>query len=149
MIGCSNRYLYIGILNAIGNVRKAELDEHSQGNDPHMRGDWMIGRIEDYLDACWQDDGQSSKTCRWCQLNEPGQHAEDCPCLALSLALQQRDSLVDYIKALKRNMTMQGAIRLAKKSARSEMKARVDESTLRLEAALARLRELGIDEMLR
>jgi hypothetical protein len=69
--------------------------------------------------------------------------------VALSLALQQRDALAGFVKAEKRNMTMRSALRLARKPAKPEVKRRLDETVLELESALARLRELGIEEIVR
>jgi hypothetical protein len=69
--------------------------------------------------------------------------------VALSLALEQRDALANYVKAEKRNLIMHGALRLAKKSAKDDMKRKRDEAAMLLEAALTRLRELGIEDMVR
>ena len=44
---------------------------------------------------------------------------------------------------------MQAAVRLAKKPDRSQVRRRLDEGILALEAAVARLRQLGIEGMVR
>ena len=114
----------------------------------------MTDDLNVVLENCWED-GTSpdaltiEKHCRWCHHSKPAGHDPECPCVALSLALQQRDALAGYAKAEKRNVIMQGAVRLANKSAKAAMKRRLDETVLLLEAALARLRELGIGEMVR
>jgi hypothetical protein len=114
----------------------------------------MSDDLKVVLDNCWVD-GTSPDTltvqrfCRWCHYSRPGEHDPECPCVALSLALQQRDALAGYAKAEKRNVVMQGAVRLANKSAKAEMKQRLNETVLLLEAAIARLRDLGIEEMVR
>jgi len=106
------------------------------------------------LESCWEGIAGSraagaDQFCRWCHHVEPGMHSPDCPCMALSLALEQRDALASYIMAERRNMVLQGAFRLARGSARADMKQRLDEAALQLEAASARLRDLGIEEMVR
>ena len=114
----------------------------------------MTDDLEAVLESCWRE-GISSyplttgKRCRWCHHSKPTDHDPECPCVALSLALQQRDALLSYLRAEKRNVTMQGAVRLARESAKADTKRRLDETVLLLEAALARLRELGIEEMVR
>ena len=114
----------------------------------------MTDDLKAVLENCWGD-GTTLATltlqrfCRWCHHSSPGEHDPGCPCVALSLALQQRDALAGYAKAEKRNVIMQGAVRLAKKAAKAEMKRRLDETVLLLESALARLRQLGIEEMVR
>lgn len=114
----------------------------------------MGNELREVLEGCWRSEGATEDTaveaiCRWCERMRRQGHEPGCPCTALDLALQQRDALAAYIKAEKRSAVMQGALRLAKKSAKVEVKQRVDESALQLEATLARLRELGIEEMVR
>ncbi len=114
----------------------------------------MADPLEAVLEVCWEDGkstdaGASEQICRWCHYDSPGEHAPDCPCAALSLALQQRDALAAYAKAEKRYVFMQGAVRLAKKPDKAEMRRRLDEAVLTLEAALSRLNELGIEDMVR
>lgn len=114
----------------------------------------MTDDLKAVLENCWgnttgPDMLSRQRSCRWCHHSHPGEHDPECPCVALSLALQQRDALAGYARAEKRNIIMQGAVRLARKSAKAEMKQRMDETVLRVEAALARLRELGIEEMVR
>lgn len=111
----------------------------------------MTDAPEDVLQACWRPGevrGQE-RTCRCCHQGESQGHDPECPCGALDLALQQRDALATYTKAEKRNWMLQSAVRLARKSGRSEVKERLDRSALELEAAHARLRELGIDDKVR
>ena len=114
----------------------------------------MTDDLKAVLENCWRD-GTSPDTltrqrsCRWCHHGNPGEHDPECPCVALSLALLQRDALAGYVKAEKRNVIMQGAVRLARRPAKGEMKRRLDETVLLLEAARARLRELGIEELVR
>jgi hypothetical protein len=110
--------------------------------------------LEAVLEDCWAesskaDTGAVEESCRWCHQSKDQGHTPDCPCGALFLALQQRDALAAYVKAEKRNIVMQGAIRLAKRNSKAEVKRRLEESALQLEAAHARLRELGIEEMVR
>jgi len=114
----------------------------------------MTDNLKAVLENCWGDSTSPDtlaiqQFCQWCHHSNPGEHDPECPCVALSLALQQRDALAGYAKAEKRYVTMQGAVRLANKSAKAEMKLRLNETVLRLEAALARLHELGIEEMVR
>jgi len=114
----------------------------------------MTDDLKAVLENCWGDGASPDtltlqRSCRWCHDSNPGEHDPECPCVALSLALQQRDALAGYAKAEKRTAIMQGAVRLARKSAKGEMKRRLDEAVLQLEAAIARLRELGIEEMVR
>ncbi len=118
----------------------------------NWEGGMMGDDLKAVLEICWEsnpsDDDSDQANCRWCHHPMAGEHDPACPCLALSLALQQRDALASYIKAEKRSFTMQGALRLAKKTAKSQMKQRVDQAALELEAALACLRELGIEELI-
>ena len=114
----------------------------------------MTDNLEAVLENCWRDGSSSvplptGKLCRWCHHSRPAHHDPECPCVALSLALQQRDALASYLRAEKRNVTMQGAVRLARESAKADTKRRLDETVLLLEAALARLRELAIEDMVR
>jgi hypothetical protein len=112
----------------------------------------MTDDLKAALESCWQEnEGTKSdeRFCRWCRHDQPGEHTLDCPCTILSLALQQRDALAAYIKAVQRSATMQGAVRLAKKTARTDLKEKLAEAVLQLEGALAMLRELGIEEMVR
>jgi hypothetical protein len=105
------------------------------------------------LDRSWGTGGprasSADPSCRWCGKSRSEGHAEDCPCVALDLALRQRDALADYVKAEKRMVIMQGAFHLAKKPAKADVKRRLDEAALLLEARLRRLSDLGIEEMVR
>ena len=106
------------------------------------------------LDSCWEEIASSQAAgaghiCRWCHHVEPGMHHPDCPCVALSLALEQRDALASYVRAERRNMVLQGAFRVAHGPAKADTKRRRDEAALLLEAASARLRDLGIEDMVR
>ena len=114
----------------------------------------MTEDLKAVLEDCWSegsdlDTSTKEQSCRWCHQSKRHGHAPECPCVALSLALQQRDALAEYAKAEKRTMIMQGAVRLAKKPVKSEVRHRHKEAVLRLEAAFTRLRELGIEEMVR
>jgi hypothetical protein len=62
--------------------------------------------------------------------------------------VQQRNALIEYIQAEKQYIRLQGAARTARKSGGSAVKERLQEATSRFESALARIRELGIEEML-
>ncbi|MGD2253930.1 MAG: hypothetical protein PVF70_13530 [Anaerolineales bacterium] len=114
----------------------------------------MTDHLKAVLEDCWSEGGDpdtstKEQSCRWCHQSQRHGHAPDCPCLALSLALQHRDALANYVKAEKRNLIMQGALRLAKKSAKDDVKRRRDEAAMLLEDVLTRLRELGIEDMVR
>jgi hypothetical protein len=108
----------------------------------------MTDDLSAVLVNCWAGNGGPG-TCRWCRHAEPETHEPACPCIALALALQQRDALADYVKAEKRTLTMQAAVRLAKRPNRTQVRQRLDQDVLALETALARLRDLGIDGMVR
>lgn len=101
------------------------------------------------LRDCWiaNDDPESIGHCRWCQFEREGEHALNCPCRALSSALDQRDALAEYIRAEKHYLRVQGSFRLTRKSGRPEAKERMDEASSRLEKALAKLRALDIEAL--
>jgi hypothetical protein len=101
------------------------------------------------LRDCWlaDDDPESTGYCRWCRFEREGEHALNCPCRALSSALDQRDALAEYIRAEKHYLRVQGSFRLARKSGRPEAKERMDEARYRLENALAKLQALGIEAL--
>jgi len=112
----------------------------------------VADRLQSVLDECWvQESGASGgdRRCRWCEHPEADGHATDCPCLALAQALGQRDALAAYAKAEKRSMMMQSAVRLAKRVTREDVRKRMEQAVLELEAAHARLRKLGIEDLLR
>jgi hypothetical protein len=111
--------------------------------------------VEDDLRAvlqdCWivDDDLERNGYCRWCRFKHAGEHDPNCPCRALSRALDQRDALTEFIQAERHYIRVQGAFRLARKSGRPEAKERMDEASSRLESALARLRALGVEGLTR
>ena len=112
----------------------------------------MAPTPEDVLEACWtpgEPSDAAGRTCRWCGQRRQDAHAGDCPAKALEMALMQRDALSEYIRAEKRIMILQGAVRLARKPAKEDVRRRLDEATLHLEASLRRLSELGIEDMVR
>lgn len=114
----------------------------------------MTDELQTVLDECWEarsdpEDLSAKRICRYCMKSEELGHADGCPCAALSLALQQRDAIAEFTHCEKRSLTMQGAYRLAKKSDKVNVKRRLDDAMLRMEAARARLMELGIDFMIR
>lgn len=116
-----------------------------------LGGKELSEKLHAVLDECWSTGAEDMQEgiCRWCRYKIAGQHSEDCPCLALSAALDQREALAEYIKAEKHYLRVQGSFRLARKSGRPEVKERMDEASSRLEASLAQLRSLGIEAMLR
>lgn len=103
------------------------------------------------LEDCWRqdDDALMRGRCRWCSFEQAGQHANDCPCAALSVALDQRDALVELWKAEKQYLRMQGVARSARKAGREGARQRAEKANKELEKALQRVHELGLEEMLR
>jgi hypothetical protein len=114
----------------------------------------MEDELRSVLAACWLTDPDGPalddrRICRWCRRRETGDHDPNCPIPALATALDQRDALARYIRTERRNLTLQGAVRLAKKPDKATVRRKLEKCTLELEVVLGRLRELGISEMIR
>jgi hypothetical protein len=62
--------------------------------------------------------------------------------------VQQRDALVEYIKAERHYIRLQGTARAARKSGKEGWQERFQEASDRLESALLRIREVGVEQML-
>ena len=110
----------------------------------------MEDDLRQVLLACWSgDDSQEvDGVCRWCRFEVAGEHKDECPCHALSRALDQRDALTGLLKAEKHYMRMQGVARSARKAGRAGAQRRLDEAAHELEKALARVRKLDLEKWL-